>query len=59
MSKKHKAIIVVVCEDHREYEAIYPPKNDCIICWKIYATRMKLANRKLRKKLKELKNARK
>ena len=59
MSKKHKAIIAVVCEDHRDYGAIYPPKNDCIICWKIYATRMKLANKELRKKLKGLKNVRK
>jgi len=46
-----------MCDKHTTYDAIYPPKVDCIVCWKLYATRLKQVNKKLRKTLKELKNA--
>jgi len=36
------------CADHPKYKATYPPRVECITCWKIYAT-------KLRKKLSEQK----
>ena len=55
---KSKAIIVMVCKDHEDYRAIYPPKRDCLICWKIYATRMRLIVKELKIVLKELKDAR-
>lgn len=53
-----KTQVLMVCKDHESYKAIYPPKNDCISCWKIYATRMRLVNKALKIELKELKNAR-
>lgn len=49
----------MTCKDHEEYTAIYPPETDCIACWKIYATHMRLANKVLKITLTELKNARK
>lgn len=54
-----KTIVLMVCKDHKIYNATYPPKIDCIVCWKIYATSMLLINKALRRKLKELKNAQK
>lgn len=39
--------IQMKCEEHPKYKAIYPPKVACLICWKIYATKLQL-------KLKEL-----
>lgn len=51
-------IVMMVCEDHKNYRAIYPPKTDCVVCWKIYATRMRLIVKALKMELKELKNAR-
>lgn len=50
--------VILTCKDHDGYKAIYPPKTDCIACWKIYSTRMRLANKVLKIELTELKNAR-
>ena len=56
-------IVVMVCKDHPNYRAVYPPKTDCIICWKIYTTRMKSIIKDLKVEIKtlkkELKDARK
>lgn len=31
-----------VCKDHPDYKAIYPPRVECKVCWKIwYAKQMK------------------
>jgi hypothetical protein len=49
--------VTVVCEMHPDYKAVYPPKEDCIVCWKIYASRMHLMVKLLKITLKELKNA--
>ena len=49
-------IVIIVCKDHEDYRAIYPPKTDCLVCWKIYATRMRLMVKTLKIELKELKN---
>ena len=51
-------IVMMVCKDHEDYRAVYSPKEDCLVCWKIYATRMHLIVKELKIKLKELKNAR-
>ena len=50
--------ILMTCEDHKDYKAIYPPKVNCLICWKIYATRLRLQVKALKITLKELKNVR-
>ena len=50
-------IVIMVCKDHEDYQAIYPPKTSCLVCWKIYATRMRLMVKALKIELKELKNA--
>ncbi|KKN06482.1 hypothetical protein LCGC14_1076740 [marine sediment metagenome] len=52
-----KVIVLMICKKHEEYKATYPPKLDCLVCWKIYATRMQRSNMVLKIKLKELKNA--
>lgn len=49
-------VVIMVCEDHKNYKATYPPGTDCLVCWKIYATRMCLEVKRLKMKLKELKN---
>lgn len=51
-------IVMMVCKDHEDYRAVYSPKEDCLVCWKIYATRMAIKVAVLKTKLKELKNAR-
>lgn len=53
-----KSTVSMTCKDHVTYNAIYPPKTDCIVCWKIYATRMRLNNKILKVALKELRNVR-
>lgn len=57
--KKVKTIIISMCDKHTEYTTVYPPKTNCIVCWKLYATRLKQVNMQLRKDIKELKNAKK
>jgi len=57
-TKQKRAIVLMVCKDHEDYRAIYPPKHECLICWKIYATRMRLMVKELKIVLKELSNAR-
>lgn len=50
-------IVIMACRNHKDYKAIYPPKTDCLICWKIYATNLQLKVKMLKVALKELKNA--
>lgn len=50
--------VTIGCKDHEDYRAIHPPKEDCLVCWKIYATRMRFMVRNLKVKLKELKDVR-
>lgn len=45
----------MTCETHENYKATYAPKTDCLVCWKIYATRMSLIIKALKIELKELK----
>ena len=43
----------IECCTHSKYNGRSAPKTDCICCWKIYATKLKLTNTKLRKHLRE------
>ena len=54
LTKKVAPIVIMVCKEHENYKAIYPPKTDCLVCWKIYATRMCLTVKALKIELKEL-----
>lgn len=51
-----KPIVVMKCKNHEDYRAIYPPRVDCLICWKIYATSLALKVKAYKIKLRELKN---
>ena len=53
--KKVNSIVIMVCKTHKKYKATYPPKTDCLVCWKIYATRMRRIVKTLKIELKELK----
>lgn len=55
--RSKKTSISMKCKDHVNYNAIYPPKTDCIVCWKIYATNMRIKNKELKVELKRLKDA--
>ena len=56
-AKNKNVIVIILCEKHESYRAVYPPKTDCLICWKIYATRMHSKVKTLKIILKELKSA--
>jgi len=56
MTKKTDPVVIMMCTSHKKYKAIYPPKTGCIVCWKIYATRMSQMNVELKAKVKELEN---
>jgi hypothetical protein len=36
------------CDNHPKYTGINIPREECIICWKIYATNLKLQIKKLK-----------
>ena len=55
--KKIASIVTLVCKDHEEYKAVYPPKTDCLVCWKIYANRMRRMVKLIKIELMELRNA--
>lgn len=38
------------CEEHPKYKVVYPPKDDCLICWKMYATKLLLKLKELQSK---------
>jgi len=42
--------IQMKCEEHPKYKAVYPPKGECLICWKIYATKLQLKLKALQSK---------
>lgn len=48
--------IQMQCEDHPKYKGIYSPKDDCLICWKIFATRLNLKLKELQQKYDVLNN---
>jgi len=39
--------IQLVCGNHPKYKGVSTPKVDCITCWKIYATNLKLKLKKV------------
>ena len=43
--------VTINCSVHPEYKGLREPKTECIICWKIYASRLRI-------KMKELENDR-
>jgi len=53
--KKHiLPIVLMLCDDHPRYKSNFPPKTKCPICWKIYATKLRLSIKTLKQELIEL-----
>ena len=38
----------LVCSEHPRYTGKYEPRAECLICWKIYATNLKLQLQKVK-----------
>jgi len=46
-----KRKVSIQCTDHPKYTGMRIPSSDCLICWKIYAFRLRI-------KMKEMENGR-
>ncbi len=57
-SVNKKVVLIMICKDHESYRPVCPPKIDCLVCWKIYVSRMCFIIQELKTDLKELKNVR-
>lgn len=54
-NKKSSApLVAMVCKDHEDYRGSYPPKTDCLVCWKIYAARLRFTVKMLKNDLERL-----
>lgn len=36
------AKVKLQCSAHESYQGLAAPRGDCVTCWKIYATRLKM-----------------